>query len=328
MGYKNLKFPEGSNFLVTGGAGFIGSNLCEAIINMGFKVRCLDNFSTGKRENIDSFGNNSTFELIEGDIRDYETCLKSTEDIDFVLHQAAWGSVPRSVEMPLLYDDINIKGSLNMLEASLKNGVKRFVYASSAAVYGDSLILPQTEGSEGHVLSPYALTKKVNEEYARLYKFLYGLDTYGLRYFNVFGKRQDPEGEYASVIPKFIKTLLNGEVPVIYGDGKQTRDFVYIENVIEANLKACLAPGDFAGEAYNIAYGVRDELIDIYYDIARALGKKDVEPEFRPGRKGDIVHSGADIKKAREALGYDPEWDFKRGIEEAAGWYGGGSSYA
>jgi len=195
-------------------------------------------------------------------------------------------------------------------------------------VYGDSLILPQTEGSEGHVLSPYALTKKVNEEYARLYKFLYGLDTYGLRYFNVFGKRQDPEGEYASVIPKFIKTLLNGEVPVIYGDGKQTRDFVYIENVIEANLKACLAPGDFAGEAYNIAYGVRDELIDIYYDIARALGKKDVEPEFRPGRKGDIVHSGADIKKAREALGYDPEWDFKRGIEEAAGWYGGGSSYA
>ena len=320
MSYEKLVFPKDSVFLVTGGAGFIGSNLCEAILNMGYKVKCLDNLSTGKQENVDLFINHPNYTFIKGDIRDLETCLEATKGVDYVLNQAAWGSVPRSIEMPLLYEEINIRGTLNMLEASRQNGVKKFVYASSSSVYGDEPNLPKKEGREGNLLSPYALTKRVDEEYAKLYKKLYGLDTYGLRYFNVFGRRQNPEGMYAAVLPKFIKMLLNGEQPTINGDGKQSRDFTYIDNVIEANLKACLASSDAAGEAFNVAYGGREYLIDIYYYLTNALGV-DIEPNFGPERKGDIKHSNADISKAKELLGYDPKYSFKDGIELAIEWY-------
>lgn len=321
MGYKHLKFPENSTFLVTGGAGFIGSNLCQAILEMGYKVRCLDNLSTGKKSNMDEFADNPDFTFIEGDIRDLDTCVKACEGVDFVLNQAAWGSVPRSIEMPLLYEDINIGGTLNMMEAARRCGVKKFVYASSSSVYGDEPNLPKKEGREGNLLSPYALTKRVDEEYGKLYKKLYGLDTYGMRYFNVFGRRQDPDGAYAAVIPKFIKQLLNGEVPTINGDGKQSRDFTYVENVVEANLKACLAPSEAAGEAFNVAYGGREFLIDIYYGLTKALGKEGIEPNFGPDRKGDIKHSNADISKAKELLGYDPDYSFEKGIALAIQWY-------
>ncbi len=320
MGYQDLKFEDGSTFLVTGGAGFIGSNLCEALLDMGYTVRCLDDLSTGKYENIEPFTRSERFTFLKGDIRELDTCMEAAKGVDYVLNQAAWGSVPRSIEMPLLYEEINIRGTLNMMEAARQNGVKKFVYASSSSVYGDHPQLPKKEGAEGRVLSPYALTKRVDEEYGRLYKELYGLDTYGLRYFNVFGRRQDPDGAYAAVIPKFIRLLLNGEVPVINGDGKQSRDFTYIDNVIEANLKACLASGDAAGNAYNIGAGGREYLIDVYYDLCKAL-HVEVEPEFGPPRLGDIRDSNADISKARELLGYDPEYDFARGIALAIDWY-------
>lgn len=320
MGYNDLKFPEGSKFLVTGSAGFIGSNLVEAILKLGYKVRGLDNFSTGKKENVEEFIENPNYELIEGDIRDLDTCMKACEGVDFVLHQAAWGSVPRSIEMPLIYEEINIKGTLNMMEAARRNKVKKFVYASSSSVYGDEPNLPKKEGREGNVLSPYALTKKVCEEYGKLYSQLYDLNTYGLRYFNVFGRRQNPDGAYAAVIPKFIKQLLNDEQPTINGDGKQSRDFTYIENVIEANLKACKASNEVAGNTYNIAYGGREYLIDIYNELCKALGKE-IEPIYGPERHGDIRHSNADIVKATKELGYKPEWNFQSGIKEAIEWY-------
>lgn len=320
MGFKELQFPKNSTFLVTGGAGFIGSNLCEAITDMGYQVRCLDDLSTGKQENIDFLADRENYTFIKGDIRDLDTCMAACEGVDYVLNQAAWGSVPRSIKMPLLYEEINIRGTLNMMEAACRQGVKKFVYASSSSVYGDHPVLPKTEGQEGNLLSPYALTKRVAEEYGKLYKKLYGLDTYGMRYFNVFGRRQDPDGAYAAVIPKFIRQLLHGEVPTINGDGKQSRDFTYIDNVIEANLKACLASSEAAGQAFNIAYGGREYLIDIYYDLCKALGKE-VEPNFGPDRAGDIKHSNADISKARELLGYAPDYDFAKGIALAIEWY-------
>jgi UDP-N-acetylglucosamine 4-epimerase len=320
MGYENITFEENAVFLVTGGAGFIGSNLCEVLLNMGYNVRCLDNLSNGKQANVDLFLDNPKYTFIKGDIRDLDTCMKACEGVDYVLHQAAWGSVPRSIEKPILYEEINIKGTLNMMEAARQNGVKKFVYASSSSVYGDEPNLPKKEGREGKLLSPYALTKMVNEEYGRLYNKLYGLATYALRYFNVFGKRQDPHGAYAAVIPKFIKQLINDEQPVIYGDGKQSRDFTYIENVVEANLKACKAPREAAGEAYNIAFGGREYLIDVYQVLCEILGKN-IKPIFGPERKGDIKHSNADISKAKELLGYDPEWSFDRGIKAAIAWY-------
>ena len=320
MSYKDLVFPSDSIFLVTGGAGFIGSNLCEAILDLGYKVRCLDDLSTGKQENIDLFKGNNNYSFMKGDIKDFQTCLEACKDVDYVLHQAAWGSVPRSIEKPLFYCINNITGTVNMLEAARKCGVKKFVYASSSSVYGDEPNLPKTEGREGNLLSPYAVSKRADEEWAKQYTKHYGIDTYGLRYFNVFGRRQDPEGAYAAVIPKFIKQLLKGDIPTINGDGKQSRDFTYVENVIEANLKACKADSNAAGEAYNIAYGGREYLLDIYYGLTKALGVN-VDPIFGPDRAGDIKHSNADISKAKKMLGYDPEWSFERGIKSAIEWY-------
>lgn len=320
MGYQNIRFPEGSLFLVTGGAGFIGSNLCETILDMGYRVRCLDDLSTGKQKNVDVFLDNPRYEFIKGDIKDLNTCIKGCEGVDYVLNQAAWGSVPRSIENPVFYCANNIQGTLNMLEAARLTGIKKFVYASSSSVYGDETALPKAEGKEGNLLSPYAVTKMCNEEWAKQYTQHYGLDTYGLRYFNVFGRRQDPQGAYAAVIPKFIMQLLQGESPTINGDGRQSRDFTYIDNVIEANLKACLASSETAGEVFNIAYGGREYLIDIYYQISDALGIH-IAPQYGPERAGDIKHSNADISKARKMLNYDPDWSFERGINEAIEWY-------
>ncbi len=320
MGYSHLRFPDGTLFLVTGGAGFIGSNLCEALLRLGCRVRCLDDLSTGKQANVDLLAGRPGYEFIRGDIKDLATCEQACAGADYVLNQAAWGSVPRSLEMPLFYCANNIQGTLNMLEAARRAGVKKFVYASSSSVYGDEPNLPKMEGREGNLLSPYALTKRCDEEWAKQYTRHYGLPTIGLRYFNVFGRRQDPDGAYAAVIPKFIKQLLRGERPTINGDGRQSRDFTYIENVIEANLKGCLAPPEADGEAFNVAYGGREYLIDIYHTLTKALGL-DVEPVFGPDRKGDIKHSNADIAKARRLLGYSPDYDFARGLNEAIAWY-------
>ena len=320
MGYKDVTFKKGTRFLITGGAGFIGSNLCEALLNLGYSVRCIDNFSTGKRENIDGFINNEQFDLVEGDIRDFDTCMKACEGIDYVSHQAAWGSVPRSIEMPLLYEEINIRGTINMMEAARQNSVKKFVYASSSSVYGDEPNLPKREDRIGKVLSPYALTKKTDEEYGRLYSKLYGLQTIGFRYFNVFGRRQDPNGAYAAVIPRFVKQLLKNEAPTINGDGNQSRDFTYIENVIEANLKGMASGANISGEVFNIAYGGREYLIDIYNKLCELLDK-DIKPNYGPDRAGDIKHSNADISKARRMIGYSPDYDFAKGIELAVDWY-------
>ena len=280
----------------------------------------MDNLSTGHIENIQPFMSNPDFTFLQDDIRDLEACKRATDGVTYVMNEAAWGSVPRSIEMPLLYEEINIRGTLNMMEASRQNGVRKFVYASSSSVYGDSTVLPKQEGAEGDVLSPYALTKKTDEEYGKLYHSLYGLDTYGLRYFNVFGRRQDPDGAYAAVIPKFLKMLMNNEIPTINGDGRQSRDFTYIDNVIEGNMRACLADSAAAGTAYNIGAGGREYLIDVYRDLCEALGVE-VEPVFGAPRAGDIRDSNADISKARKNLGYDPSYDFKAGIMLAIEWY-------
>ena len=318
---NNPVFPEGTLFVVTGGAGFIGTNLCEALLRDGYRVRCLDNLSNGFQANVDLFAVEPNYAFVKGDIRDLDTCLAVCDDADYVLHQAAWGSVPRSIEMPLLYEDINTKGTLNMLEAARRCKVKTFVYASSSSVYGDEPNLPKQEGRVGRLLSPYAVTKRSNEEWARQYTLHYGLPTVGLRYFNVFGRRQNPDGAYAAVIPRFIKLLLADQAPTINGDGLQSRDFTYIDNVIQANLVACLAGEEAAGQAFNIAYGGREYLIDIYHALTRALGKEHIQPVFGPDRAGDIKHSNADISKARKLLGYDPQWSFERGIAAAIDWY-------
>lgn len=316
MHYSELIFPKDTVFLVTGGAGFIGSNLCESIIKLGYRVRCLDNFSTGFIENLATFKDSPLFELIEGDICNLDDCMNATDGVDFVLHQAAWGSVPRSIEMPLFYEEVNIKGTLNMLEASRINGIKKFVYASSSSVYGDEPNLPKIEGREGNILSPYALTKKTNEEYAKLYSKLYGLDTYGLRYFNVFGRRQNPKGAYAAVIPKFITQLMSDESPTINGDGLQSRDFTYIENVIDANLKSCKSKTEYSGESFNVASGGREYLLEIFEIIAEKLGKEHIKPSFSTDRKGDIKHSNANISKAIKCLNYSVKYNFQSGLDE------------
>ncbi len=320
MGYRNIALPKDAKFLITGAAGFIGSNLVEALLNMGHKVRALDDFSTGKKENVASFFCNANFEFIEGDIKNIDTCREAVKDIDYVLHQAAFGSVPRSMEYPLIYEDNNIKGTSNIMEAAKQAGVKRFVYASSSAVYGDSSILPKVEGEEGKLLSPYALTKKVNEDYGRLYTDIFGLECIGLRYFNVFGKRQDPESQYAAVIPKFIKALLAGNKVTIHGDGEQSRDFTYIENVIEANLKSCIASKEACGQAYNIAVGERFTINQMYDLMCQELDVR-IEADYIAERAGDIKHSLADISKATKFLGYNPEYKFTEGFKKTSAWY-------
>ena len=317
---KEYSFEKDSSFLVTGGAGFIGSNLVEEILDLGYKVRVLDNFSTGKKRNIEEFLDNSNFELMEGDIREFVTCQQACDGIDYVLHQAALGSVPRSINDPRTTNDVNITGTLNMMIAARDNKVKRFIYASSSSVYGDEPNLPKVEDRIGKPLSPYAITKKVNELYAWNFYELYKLPVIGFRYFNVFGKKQDCDSVYTAVIPIFIKKLLNKEVPTINGDGKQSRDFTYIENVIEANLKACLASKEALGEVFNIAYGGRICLNDLYWKICKLL-EVDIHPVYGPERLGDIKHSNANISKAKELLGYTPDYDFSRGIKLAVGWY-------
>lgn len=320
MGYDRITFAKDTVFLITGGAGFIGSNLTEALLKMGHKVKALDDFSNGKRENTIELRAKFDFEFIEGTICDINTCKRACEGVDYVLHQAAWGSVPRSIKMPLVYDTVNIHGTLNMMQAALEAGVKKFIYASSSSVYGDDCNLPKMEGREGRLLSPYAITKKVNELYAQNYFELYGLKTIGLRYFNVFGRRQNPHSTYAAVIPIFVKALLENRAPIINGDGTQTRDFTYIDNVIEANIKACLANDEANGEAFNIAYGENTTLNSLYYKIALLLGK-DITPSYGPERLGDIKHSLADITKARNVLGYNPKFDLNKGLELTMDWY-------
>ena len=317
---KEYPFKKESSFLVTGGAGFIGSNLVEKILDLGYKVRVLDNFSTGKKRNIEEFLDIPNFELIEGDIRDLATCQQACDGIDYILHQAALCSVPRSINDPRTTNDVNITGTLNMLIAARDYKVKRFIYASSSSVYGDEPNLPKIEDRVGKPLSPYAITKKVNELYARNFYELYKLPVIGLRYFNVFGKKQDCNSVYAAVIPIFIKKLLNEETPTINGDGKQSRDFTYIKNAVEANLKACLADKETLGDVFNIAYGGRVYLNDLYWKICKLL-KVDTQPIYGPERPGDIKHSNADISKAKNILGYHPEYDIDRGLEKTIEWY-------
>lgn len=313
--------------LVTGGAGFIGSNLCENLIEKGNKVVCLDNFATGKRKNIEMLFNNPNFKFIEGDIRKLDDCLKSTENVDYVLHQAALGSVPRSIKDPLTTNDVNIVGFLNMLIASRDNKVKRFIYAASSSTYGDSNIMPKLEDVIGKPLSPYAVTKYVNELYADIFSKTYGLETIGLRYFNVFGRKQDPNGDYAAVIPKFISQLIKGECPVINGDGTYSRDFTHVDNVIQANLLSMLVTEKKAiNNVYNIAYGERNTLNDLMSCIKKCLIKFDskisnIKVIYGPKRAGDIPHSHASIKRAKEHLKYNPQFDLKSGLKEAINWY-------
>lgn len=320
MSLSKIAFPPNSTFLVTGGAGFIGSNICDSILNMGYKVRVLDNFATGKRENVENMLQNPNFQFIEGDIRDAEVCNNACKGIDYVLHQGALGSVPRSINDPRTSNDVNITGTLNMLIAARDNSVKRFVYASSSSVYGDEPNLPKIEDRVGKPLSPYAITKKTVELYAKNFFELYGVETIGLRYFNVFGRRQDPNSVYAAVIPLFVKTLMKNESPKINGDGMQSRDFTYVDNVIQANLKACLAGKEACGEVYNIATGGRVYLIDLYNTICTLL-EKDIKPVYGPDRKGDVKHSNANIEKALKYLGYKPEISVNEGLKRCIEWY-------
>ena len=313
--------------LVTGGAGFIGSNLCEALLNKNNQVICLDNFSTGKKENILHFSNNKNFTLIKGDIRNIEDCKKATEGVDFVLHQAALGSVPRSIKNPIKTNDVNIGGFLNMLIASRDNSVKRFIYAASSSTYGDSESLPKVENIIGEPLSPYAITKYTNELYAKVFYKTYGLDTIGLRYFNVFGRRQDPNGAYAAVIPKFVNQLINYDSPVINGDGYYSRDFTYIDNVIDMNFLALTTKNtDALNQVYNTAFGERTTLNDLVHILKENLSKfdikiKDIEIIYGPHREGDIPHSLASIQKAELLLNYNPKYSLAEGLKEAVGWY-------
>ncbi|CCV65138.1 Nucleoside-diphosphate-sugar epimerase [Paracholeplasma brassicae] len=315
----DMRFEKSTKFLVTGVAGFIGTNTAEYLLKEGYLVRGLDNFSTGKKSNISEL-NYPNFEFIEGDIRDVETCIKAVNGIDYVIHLAALGSVPRSIKDPKTSNDVNVSGMLNMLIASKDEGIKTFVYASSSSVYGDEPNLPKTEERIGKPLSPYAVTKYVNELYGHVFHKLYGLRTVGLRYFNVFGRRQDPDSIYAAVIPQFVKKLLMNESPLIHGDGTQSRDFTYIDNVIEANLKACLAKEDAFGKAYNVAFGGQVDVNTLFNTMTQLLNK-DIKPVYGPTRPGDVKHSNADIKKARDAFSYDPSVDFKQGISLTMDWY-------
>ena len=316
-----------NTILVTGGAGFIGANLCEELLGLGNKVVCLDNFATGKRENIAPLLKDTNFTLIEGDIRKLEDCLKATKDVDYVLHQAALGSVPRSIEDPITSNEVNVSGFLNMLVASRDNRVQRFVYAASSSTYGDSEAMPKVEDIIGKPLSPYAITKYVNELYADIFSKTYGLETIGLRYFNVFGRKQDPNGAYAAVIPKFVSQLMNGESPVINGDGNYSRDFTYIDNVIQANVLSLVTTNEKAiNTVYNVAYGDRNTLNDLMGYLKEYLSEFDakisnVEVIYGPNRAGDIPHSHASVAKAKNYLKYNPQFSLQEGLKEAIGWY-------
>ncbi len=313
--------------LVTGGAGFIGSNLTESLLNAGNEVVCLDNFSTGKRKNIEEFLSNPLFRLIEGDIRNYEDCQKAVEGIEFVFHEAALGSVPRSIKDPVTTTDVNIGGFVKMLFASKEAGVKRFIYAASSSTYGDHPDLPKVEEKIGSPLSPYAITKYVNELYANNFAKTYGIEVIGLRYFNVFGRRQDPDGAYAAVIPKFVKSLMRHERPKINGDGSVSRDFTYIDNVIQVNHLSALADDVTAyNQVYNVAHGERTTLNTLFSMIKQKASVFDksiaeIEPEYGPFRAGDIPHSLASIEKARRKLSYSPTHTVDQGLSEAVEWY-------
>lgn len=313
--------------LITGGAGFIGSNLCEYFLANENKVVCLDNFSNGHRHNIVGFLDNPNFTLIEGDIRNLADCQKAVEGVDYVLHEAALGSVPRSLKDPITTNEVNIAGFLNMLVASKDAGVRRFVYAASSSTYGDSEALPKVEDVIGKPLSPYAITKYVNELYAEIFSKAYGIETIGLRYFNVFGRRQDPNGAYAAVIPLFVKKLMNHESPVINGDGMYSRDFTYIDNVIQMNELALLTENKEAiNTVYNTAVGERTTLNELVSLLKRYLSEYDsaianVEIKYGPNRDGDIPHSLASIAKAENLLAYVPSFNFQKGLESAVNWY-------
>ena len=322
-----MNFIRNAAVLVTGGAGFIGSNLTDALLALDNKVTVLDNFSTGKRENLAHLAENPAFTLIEGDIRDLDTCRRAVAGMDFILHEAALGSVPRSIKDPASSTAVNILGFVNMLYASHEAGIKRFIFASSSAVYGDSESLPKQEDRIGRQLSPYAITKFVDELFAENFHQLYGLDTIGLRYFNVFGRRQDPSGAYAAVIPKFASALIRHEPPVINGTGTNSRDFTYIDNVIQANLLALSTNTPEAlNQVYNVAYGEHTTLNELFDALRTHLGKLDpaiaaVKPVYGPDRQGDIPHSLADIGKAGKLLGYDPQFSAGEGLRLAAKWY-------
>jgi UDP-N-acetylglucosamine 4-epimerase len=322
----DVKLSE-KKILVTGGAGFIGSNLIEVLLEKRNRVVCLDNFATGKRENLTAFLNNTNFTLIEGDIRNLEDCKKAVAGVDYVLHQAALGSVPRSISDPIATDGVNIGGFLNMLVASRDAGVKRFVYAASSSTYGNSKSLPKVEDVIGKPLSPYAITKYVNELYADTFYRTYGFETIGLRYFNVFGRKQDPNGAYAAVIPKFVNQLINYDSPVINGDGEYSRDFTYIDNVIQMNLLALTSENPEAiNQVYNTAFGQRATLNDLAISLKNNLGEydpkiKEVRIIYGPNRIGDIPHSMASIEKAKKLLNYQPQFSLQNGLMEAVKWY-------
>jgi len=313
--------------LVTGGAGFIGSNLCVALLQMNNTVVCLDNFATGKRENIAPLLANKNFSLQQGDIRNLEDCKTAVAGVDYVLHQAALGSVPRSIKDPITSNQVNVSGFLNMLVASRDAGVKRFIYAASSSTYGDSEAMPKVEEVIGKPLSPYAITKYVNELYADIFSKTYGLETIGLRYFNVFGRKQDPNGAYAAVIPKFVSQLMAGDSPVINGDGSYSRDFTYIDNVIQANILSMLTNNPEAiNTVYNVAYGDRNTLNDLMGYLKENLAVfnpeiAEIAPIYGPNRAGDIPHSHASVEKAKKLLLYNPKYSLQEGLKEAVQWY-------
>ena len=315
------------HILITGGAGFIGSNLTEYFLGKDYKVTCLDNFATGHRHNVEPFFANQNYKLIEGDIRDLETCHKAVKDVDYVLHQAALGSVPRSINDPITSNEVNVSGFLNMLVAARDASVKRFVYAASSSTYGDSENLPKVEDIIGKPLSPYAITKYVNELYADIFSKTYGLSCIGLRYFNVFGRRQDPNGAYAAVIPLFVKQFMNHESPKINGTGDYSRDFTYIDNVIQMNERAMITEDENAvNTVYNTAVGDRTTLNDLVNYLREYLSEYDpeianVEAIHGPNRVGDIPHSLASIEKAKTLLGYEPTHTIDKGLKEAVKWY-------
>lgn len=324
MAYQRI---TNSTVLITGGAGFIGSNLCEDLLNQGNNVVCLDNLSTGDRNNIVPFLENDRFTFIEGDITVLDTCHKACESVDYVLHQAALGSVPRSLNNPIATNEANISGFLNMLVAARDAKVKRFIYAASSSTYGDSKELPKIEENIGKPLSPYAVTKYVNELYAHVFGLNYGMEIIGLRYFNVYGRRQSPNGAYAAVIPKFVQMFMDHEAPTINGDGTNSRDFTYIDNVIQMNhLAATTSNKDAIGEVFNTAVGDRSTLSELVGYLKELLSEFDAKivnttPKYGPERPGDIPHSLASVDKAKRLLGYEPSHNLETGLREAIAWY-------